>query len=87
MLEISLALIVISYMGYRLLDRYLDQRALEFDKKEALNSDAAEAAISAATAELHKQFDSRINKSFENHQLIKAELESIRAQIAFKGNR
>lgn len=80
MLELSIAAVIIAAMAFYLVNKYLDQ-------KISLNSNAAEAALTAAAEDLSKKFDARINKAFENHQLIKTELDSLKLQIGLKGNR
>lgn len=87
MIELSIALVIIAGIAGFLTNKLLDQRQQELDKKYQLNNEASHEALSAATAELHKQFDSRINKAFENHQLIKTELDSLKLQIGLKGNK
>ena len=78
MIEISLALVIIAAMGYKLVDKWLDQ-------KRTLNIQASEDALTAAVEELSKKLDSRINKCFENHQFIKTELDSMKLQFGLKG--
>ena len=78
MIEISIALVIIAAMGYKLVDKWLDQ-------KSALNKGASDDALAAAVEELSKKFDSRINKAFENHQFIKTELDSMKLQFGLKG--
>ena len=84
MIEISIAFVIIASIAAFLVNKYLDQRQQELDKTNQLNTNAAEAALSAATVELHKQFDTRINKAFENHQLIRSELDSLKLKIGLK---
>ena len=75
---ISVALVIIAAMGYKLVDKWLDQ-------KRTLNIQASEDALTAAVEELSKKLDSRINKCFENHQFIKTELDSMKLQFGLKG--
>ena len=77
MISLSIALVIIAAMAFWLVNKYLDQ-------KYALNTKSAEAELSAAVDELTKKFDSRINKAFENHQLIRTELDSLKLQIGFR---
>ena len=75
---ISVALVIIAAMGYKLVDKWLDQ-------KRTLNIQASEDALTVAVEELSKKLDSRINKCFENHQFIKTELDSMKLQFGLKG--
>ncbi len=81
MIWLSLA-IFLSVLTVTLMAGYLINKMI--DKKCDINTDAATAALSAATEQMHKTFDSRINKSFESIQGIKTELEALRMQIGFK---
>lgn len=85
MIELSIALVLIAAMGFYLVNKLLDQRQQELDKKTLLNNDAAEAALSAAVSEMHKTFDTRINKTWETISTTKQELESLKLQLAMKG--
>ena len=87
MLEISIALVIIAGIAGYLVNRIIDQRWAEIEEKTKVNSKASDDALSAAAEELSKKFDMRINKAFENHQLIKTELDSLKLQIGLKGNR
>jgi len=78
MMYLSVALVIIAAMGYKLVDKWLDQ-------KRTLNIQASEDALTAAVEELSKKLDSRINKCFENHQFIKTELDSMKLQFGLKG--
>ena len=80
MLYLSIALVLLGGMAFNLINKWMDI-------KVSLNNKAVDAALSEATAELSKKFDQRINKAFENHQLIKSELDSLKLQIGLKGNR
>ena len=77
MISLSIALVIIACIAGFLVNKYLDQ-------KYSININASSEALSAATAEMHKQFDGRINKAFENHQLIKSELDSLKLQIGMR---
>ena len=85
MLEISAALVIIAGIAGYLVNKYLDQRQQELNKKDTINSEAASAAVTAAVSEMHKQFDTRINKTWETIQVTKQELESLKLQLAIKG--
>ena len=85
MLEISIALVIIACISGYLVNKYLDQRQCEIDKLTNINKEVADATLSAATSEMHKQFDARINKTWETIQITKSELESLKLQIAIKG--
>lgn len=78
MIAFSIALVIIAAMAAYLVNK-------QMDKNHSINKEASEEALSAAIAEMHKQFDSRINKAFENHQLIKSELDSLKLQMGIKG--
>ena len=78
MIALSIALVIIAAIAGWLVNKYLDQ-------KMVLNTTSVNAELSAATAEMHKQFDARINKAFENHQIIKTEMDSLRLQMGLKG--
>jgi biopolymer transport protein ExbB/TolQ len=85
MMYLSAALVIIAILGFYLINKFLDQRQQELDKKISLNNEAAEAALSAAASEMHKQFDARINKTWETISTTKQELESLKLQLAIKG--
>lgn len=80
MISISIALVIISTEAAWLVNKYLD-------KKFELNTKSAEAELSAAVAELHKQFDDRINNTWGTITSTKQELEALKLQIGLKGNR
>lgn len=80
MIALSIAIVIVATQATWLINKWLNHIA-------ALNKDASSDALSAATDELSKKFDARINKAFENHQLIKTELDSLKLQIGLKGNR
>ena len=79
MIELAIAIVIVAGIAGFIANKYLDM-------KYALNTTAADAALSAATAEMHKTFDSRINKAFENHALIKQEFESLKLQIGLRNS-
>jgi methionine-rich copper-binding protein CopC len=85
MLEMSIALVAVAAMAFYLVNKYLDQRQQELAAKTAINSQAADAVVTAAVTEMHKQFDTRINKTWETIQVTKQELESLKLQLAIKG--
>lgn len=80
MISISIALVIIATEAAWLINKYLDQ-------KSTLNTTADNSALLEASEEQFKKFDSRINKAFENHQLIRTELDSLKLSIGLKGNR
>lgn len=80
MMYLSIALVIIAGMAFYLINKYLDQKML-------LNTKSVEAELSAAVAELHKQFDSRINNAYGTISSIKEELNALRMQIGLKGNK
>lgn len=84
MMYLSIALVLIAIIAGFLVNKWLDQRQQELDIKNEVNTDAAEAALSAAVSEMHKQFDTRINKTWEQMSTFKTELESLRLQVAIK---
>lgn len=85
MVEISIALVLIAGIAGYLVNKYLDQRQQELDEKRRLNTDAADAALSAAVAEMHKQFDDRINKTWGTINSTRQELDAFKLQIGIKG--
>jgi type II secretory pathway pseudopilin PulG len=85
MMYLSIALVIIAIIAGYLVNRWLDQRQQELDRTITLNNEAAEAALSAAMSEMHKQFDTRINKTWETISTTKQELESLKLQLAIKG--
>lgn len=87
MIELAIAIVIVAGIAGFLMNKFLNQRQQELNQKIQLNTDASLEALSAATAEMHKQFDSRINKAFENHQRLNSELDSLRLQIGMKGTR
>jgi ABC-type bacteriocin/lantibiotic exporter with double-glycine peptidase domain len=84
MIYLSLALVIIAVIAGFLVNKWLDQRFEIHKEEKSINKEAIDMALTAATAEMHKQFDSRINKAFENQQGIKSELDSLRMQLALK---
>lgn len=78
MIELSIALVIVAAMAYKLFDKWLDQKA-------TINTSASSDALTVAVEELSKKLDSRINKCFENHQFIKTELDSMKLQFGLKG--
>lgn len=74
---LSVALVIVAGMAYKLVEKYLDQKA-------TLNKGASNDALTAATEELSKKFDLRINKCFENHQIIKTEMDSMKLQYGLR---
>lgn len=78
MIELSIALVIVAAMAYKLFDKWLDQKA-------TINTSASSDDLTVAVEELSKKLDSRINKCFENHQFIKTELDSMKLQFGLKG--
>ena len=87
MVELSVALITIASIAGWLINKFLNQRQQVLDRNADINSNAAEAALSAAVTEMHKHFDERINKAFESIQLTKSELEALKLAVGLRGNR
>jgi C4-dicarboxylate transporter len=85
MVELSIALVVVAAMATYLANRYLDQRQQTLDHKSKINNEAADAAVTAAVTEMHKHFDTRINRTWETIQVTKQELESLKLAMAIKG--
>lgn len=85
MLELSIAIIVVAGIAGFLTNKYLNQRQQELDQKSRLNINASEEALSAAVAEMHKQFDDRINKTWGTISDVKQELNAFKLQVGFKG--
>jgi len=85
MLEISIALVIIASIAGYLVNKFLDQRQQELSKTASINNDAIEVALSAATKELSKTFDDRINKTWSTISVIKEDLNAIKMQNAIKG--
>jgi uncharacterized protein HemX len=81
---LSIALVIIALIAGYLVNKWLDQRQQELDRTITLNNEAAEAALSAAVSDMHKQFDTRINKTWETMSSFKTELESLKLQLAIK---
>jgi len=77
MIYLSIAMVIIAGMAFYLVNKYLDQ-------KHMLNTKSAEAELSAAVSELHKQFDTRINNAYGTISSIKEELNALRMQIGLK---
>jgi len=80
-----LVLLIVAALSFYLLNKYLDQRQLEINLRNSINNGAADAALAVAAKELHKQFDERINKTWETIAITKTELESLKLQLAIKG--
>jgi len=85
-MELAIVLVIVSAMAFYLINKYLNQRAVELDKKSQLNTTAAEAALSAATTEKFNNFDDRLNKTWGAISSTKEELNAIRLQLAM-GNK
>lgn len=85
MVELSIALVIIAGMAFYLINKYLDQREKQLDGSITINNEAANAVVTAAVSEMHKQFDTRINKTWETIQITKQDLESLKLQLAIKG--
>ena len=87
MLYMSIASVIIAYMTYRLVDMWLQLQERELTRNYELNRSAAEAVQSGASEELLKQFDERINKTWEVITSTKQDLSSLKLQIGLKGNK
>ena len=81
MAELSIALVLIAAICWHSANKWLD---LQYQKLK-LNSVSTEVELSAALEEKFKQFDQRINKSFEHHQIIKTEMDALKLAVALKG--
>lgn len=77
MLELSIALVIIAGMACWLVNKHLDL-------KHSINSRASDDAATAAVESLTAKFDARINKAFENHQVLRTELDSIKLAVGFR---
>lgn len=84
MIALSIALVVIACIAGYLVNKHLDNIQSNVVLLHSINTVSAQAELSAAIDEMHKQFDNRINKAFENHQFIKTELDSLKMQIALR---
>ena len=77
MLELSIALVIIASIAGWLCNKWLDQR-------QALNTSAAEAALTELLEERLKAFDGRINDTWQTIAATKQELQSVKLQMGFK---
>ena len=78
MIEISLALVIIAAMGYKLVDKWLDQ-------KRTLNTKPVDTTeLSAAIDVKLKLFDDRINNTWGTVSSIKEDLNAMKLQNALK---
>jgi uncharacterized membrane protein YraQ (UPF0718 family) len=79
MLYLSIAIVIVAIIAGYLINKIID-------REYPINTQSTEnnVELSAAVSEMHKQFDARINKSFETIQVLKSELESLRLQVAIK---
>jgi uncharacterized membrane protein (DUF106 family) len=77
--------IITSVVGF-LVNKFLNQCQQRIDLQHKINTTSSMDETNTAITEMHKHFDSRINKAFENHQLIKTELDSLKLQLGMKGN-
>ncbi len=85
-MELAIALVIVAAMAFYLVNKYLDQRAIELEQKSQLNTTAADAALSAAVTEKFNNFDDRLNKTWGAISSAKEELNAIRLQLAM-GNK
>lgn len=80
MLELSIALVIIAAMAYRLINKVIDQ-------KNELNTKSVQAELDAAIIELNKQFDERLNKTWGTISSIKQELEAFKLVTGIRNNK
>lgn len=84
MVEIAVTLFLVSCIAGYLVNKFLDQRQQENDRKHELNTKSAEAELSAAIEEGLKKFDSRINDTWGTISDVKQELNSLKMQLGFR---
>lgn len=87
MLEISISLVIVACIAGYLVNKFLDQRSLELERKHQLNIKSSEEELSASITELIKPFDARINDTWSTISAVKQELNTIKLQIGIKGTR
>ena len=78
MMYLSVALVIIAAMAYKIADKWLDE-------KSKLNTIPDYSGHFAAVDEQLKKFDSRINDTWSAVSAIKEELNALRMQNAIKG--
>lgn len=76
-------IVIIGFIIGYLINKYLDQRQQEVNHK--INIEVNNMAPNAALEEMHQMLDSRINKAFENHSLLKQEWDSVKLGLGLKG--
>ena len=74
---LSVALVIIAAMAYKLIEKYLDQ-------KESLNKGASNDALSTALDEQLKKFNGRINDTWVTISSTKQELEALKLMIGLR---
>tara|TARA_R110000868_G_scaffold6114_4_gene35322 strand:+ start:632 stop:895 length:264 start_codon:yes stop_codon:yes gene_type:complete len=85
MWELALAAVIIASIAGYLCDKYLKQRQQELDHRIHINTQSTEVDTVAALEEFREKFDQRINKAFENHAILKQEIDSLRLGLGLKG--
>lgn len=80
MISLSIALVIVAAIAGFLVNKFIDI------KYKVNNEPVIVTGTTVAINEMHKHFDGRINKAFENHQQIKLELDSLKLQLGLKAN-
>ena len=86
MIELSIALVLISAIAGYLTNKFLDQRQQELDEKVRINklSSATMEDLPATVTEALKAYDDRINVTWGTISSIKEELNAYKMQAALR---
>ena len=77
MIELSIALVIIAFMAYKVANKYLDNQ-------HQLNTKSVQAELDAAVAELTKRFDDRLNNTWSTISSTKQELEAFKLSLGLR---
>ena len=80
MIALSIALVIVAAIAGYLVNKFIDV------KYQVNNEPVIDTGSTVAINEMHKHFDGRINKAFENHQQLRLELDSLKLQMGLKAN-
>ena len=76
-----ITILILAVMGFFLINKHLNQRQIELDRNYQVSIDASDDALTAAAVKLHKEFDDRLNKTWETIAAIKTDYESLKLAI------
>lgn len=84
MIYLAVALVLMAGMFTFLVNKFLDQRQQELDKKDMLNTQSIDMDTVAALEERLNKFDERINNTWNNTSSIKQELDALKLAIGIR---